>query len=149
MPFRLLQLLSLEENYTYFKVQLLFFMSMGVLPAWLSVYHVHAWCPPRPEGNAGSPGTRVIGSRLPFGFWEPNLGPLQKQPLLLTTEPFLQPQCWCVLVMVVFLFYLCLVSLLIDNSFFVCLYVCFSFFLTWNVHKFSRLCTGVMQSSLQ
>lgn len=82
-------------------------MSMGVLHAWLSVYRVHAWCPRRPEGSAGSPGTRVIDSRPPFGSWEPNLGPFQKQPLLLTTEPLLQPQCWCVLIKVVFFCFIC------------------------------------------
>jgi hypothetical protein len=28
----------------------------------------------------------------PFGYWELNLGPLEEQSVLLTAEPFLQPQ---------------------------------------------------------
>ena len=35
-----------------------------------------------------SPGTEVIDS------WELNLGPLEKQPVLLTAEPSLQPYIW-------------------------------------------------------
>jgi hypothetical protein len=36
------------------------------------------------------PGTEVTGScELPCGCWELNLGPLDKQPMLLTTELFI------------------------------------------------------------
>jgi hypothetical protein len=39
-----------------------------------------------------APGTGVQdGCELPCGCWEPSLGPLQKQPVLLTTEPLIQP----------------------------------------------------------
>ena len=39
-----------------------------------------------------SPGTGVTDScELPCGCWELNLGPLQEQHVLLTTEPLLQP----------------------------------------------------------
>jgi E3 ubiquitin-protein ligase NEDD4 len=38
-----------------------------------------------------SPGTGVTDScELPCGFWELNLGPLEKQQVLLTAEPTLQ-----------------------------------------------------------
>ena len=41
----------------------------------------------------GFPGTGVIaGHEPPCGRWELNLGPLEKQPVLLTTKPSLQPQ---------------------------------------------------------
>ena len=40
--------------------------------------------------------TRVTDcSALPRRCWEPNLGPLQEQQVLLTTEPSLQPHCLC------------------------------------------------------
>jgi hypothetical protein len=34
-------------------------------------------------------GLRVVG--VPCGYWELNSGPREEQPLLLTTEPALQP----------------------------------------------------------
>lgn len=34
-------------------------MCSVVLPAWMSLYHVGAWCPSRPEEIMGFPGTRV------------------------------------------------------------------------------------------
>ena len=43
-------------------------MCMNVLPAYMSVYHVHAWCPWRPEEGTGVPGTVVMDScKLPCG----------------------------------------------------------------------------------
>jgi hypothetical protein len=40
---------------------------------------------------------------LSIGWWELNLGPLEEQPVLLTTEPSLQPLtyfcCYCLLVL--------------------------------------------------
>ena len=39
-----------------------------------------------------SPGTGVTGScELPCRFWELNPGPLEEQPVLVTTKPTLQP----------------------------------------------------------
>ena len=39
------------------------------------------------------PATGVTDScELPYGCWELNSGPLEEQPVLLTTEPSLQPQ---------------------------------------------------------
>lgn len=35
-------------------------------------------------------GGRQVPYELPHGFWERNPGPLQEQPMLLTTEPSLQ-----------------------------------------------------------
>jgi hypothetical protein len=41
----------------------------------------------------GSSGTGVIDSYvLPCGYWKPNPDSLEEQPVLLTTEPSLQPQ---------------------------------------------------------
>ena len=55
------------------------------LKTYLSSFYVY-WCFVR------SPGARVTDSyELPCGCWELNLGPLEEQPVLLTTEPFLQP----------------------------------------------------------
>ena len=42
-------------------------------------------------GGIRAPGTAVSGfCELPCGCWEPNLGLLQEQPVLLTTKLFLQ-----------------------------------------------------------
>lgn len=42
-------------------------------------------------GQERSPDIRVmIGCKLPFDYWKPNLGPLQEQQVLLPTEPNLQ-----------------------------------------------------------
>jgi hypothetical protein len=55
------------------------FMCTGVLPAYLCV-------------GVGSPGTEVTDScEPPCGYWELNLGPLEEQPVFLTTESSLQP----------------------------------------------------------
>ena len=68
-------------------------MCMGVLPACMSVNHLHAWDPRRPEDDIRSPETGVIGGckLLPYGCWELNLGPLEEQTVLLTTKLALQP----------------------------------------------------------
>lgn len=39
-------------------------MCIGVLPAWVPVPHVQAWCPQRPEED-GYPGTGVMGDGEP------------------------------------------------------------------------------------
>jgi hypothetical protein len=52
--------------------------------------------------GVGSSGTGIIDSyELPCRYWESNLGPLEEQPELLTTEPSLQSNytandisCW-------------------------------------------------------
>jgi hypothetical protein len=46
------------------------------------VYHVHAWCPWRPQEGVRSPGTGVANS---CGCWELSSGPLQE-----TVEPSLR-----------------------------------------------------------
>lgn len=48
------------------------------------------------------------GCEPPGGRWEPNLGPLQEQPVLLTTESAPQPQEFILLGFLKFyLFYVC------------------------------------------
>ena len=54
------------------------------------LYHMHAWCPGRPESYKSSRTGVPDSCELPCGCWELNLGPLEKQPVLLTTEPLLQ-----------------------------------------------------------
>jgi hypothetical protein len=50
------------------------------------------WCPWRSEKGIESLGTRVTDScELPCGCWGSHQGPLEKQPVFLTTEPSLQP----------------------------------------------------------
>ena len=67
-------------------------MSMGVLPGCTSVPGVHVWCPQRPDNELRSPRAGVTDSCEPLcGCWELNLGPLVKQPVLLTTKLSLQP----------------------------------------------------------
>lgn len=43
-------------------------MYMNILPACMSVYHMHAWCWQRPEEDIGSPWTGVTG-RCEFALW--------------------------------------------------------------------------------
>lgn len=52
------------------------------------VYHVQAWCSQRPVWEGWIPGTRVNHG---FGCWELKLGPLQEQPVFLTTEQSPKP----------------------------------------------------------
>jgi hypothetical protein len=48
----------------------------------------------RPNEGIRSPGAGVTDcGELPYGFWESNPGPLQKQPVLLATQPSPQPRC--------------------------------------------------------
>lgn len=59
------------------------------LPACMSMYHMYACCPQRPEQGLRSPGIGVGDScELPCACWELNLGPLGKQLMLLTAEPY-------------------------------------------------------------
>lgn len=44
-------------------------------------------CPERPGEDVRSPGTEVMDScELSYGCWQPNLGSLQEQQLLLNAE---------------------------------------------------------------
>jgi hypothetical protein len=63
---------------------------MGVcLHVWLCTTCMQ--CLQKPEGGARSLGTEVTDScELPSGCWESSLSPLEEQPVLVTTEPFLQ-----------------------------------------------------------
>ena len=55
------------------------------LPACIYVYHIHVWCPYKTEESVKSLGTRVMdGYKPPYGYWEPNLSPLQEPQVLLT-----------------------------------------------------------------
>ena len=45
-----------------------------------------------PTGQKKTPDLIVDGYELPCGCWELNSGPLEEQPVLLTTEPSLQSQ---------------------------------------------------------
>jgi hypothetical protein len=55
--------------------------------------------PVEAEDSIIFPGTGVVDGCEPCGDWEVNLGSLDKQPVLKTTEPLLQdPICVCVCV---------------------------------------------------
>jgi hypothetical protein len=45
-----------------------------------------------PAGQKRAPDLIIGGYKSPCGCWELNLGPLEEQPVLLTTETPLQPQ---------------------------------------------------------
>jgi hypothetical protein len=81
---------------------------MDVLPAFVFVCHPHAVS--TEDGEAvDSPGTGVThGLEPPCGCWELNLGPLQEQPVLLTTEPSLQPLIFFPTISTVHLVHFCL-----------------------------------------
>ena len=48
----------------FFLVFKFYFIHMDVLPACLSVYHLCAWCPQRPEEDIGSLGFEVVSCRV-------------------------------------------------------------------------------------
>lgn len=61
-------------------------MCMGVF----ACMYVHHACNAEPKEAIKSSGTRVTdGYESLCGYWESNLGPLEEQPALLTTEPSL------------------------------------------------------------
>lgn len=64
-----------------------YFMYMTVLPTYIYVYHMCAWCSRSSEESIRSPGT---GDR--DGCWELNLDPLEEQQVHLPAEPSLYPQ---------------------------------------------------------
>ena len=51
-------------------------------------------CSQRSEEDARSPETGDSFITNEYGYWESNLGPLEEQPTLLTTEPSLQPSSY-------------------------------------------------------
>ena len=68
------------------------FMCMGVLPACMSLHQVFPWCFQRSEEGVQFPVIIVTDNcGLPHGSWYLILGPLEEQPVLLTSEPSLQP----------------------------------------------------------
>ena len=76
-----------------YRNSLAYFLCLDVLPACMSVYNIHVWCPRRPVEGDRYPGTGAADScELSCGCWELNLGPLEEQPLpvLLATELPLQ-----------------------------------------------------------
>lgn len=51
----------------------------GILPAWMSGYHLLPCFPLRSEVGVSYPGTRVTGCYgPPFGCWESNLGAMEE-----------------------------------------------------------------------
>lgn len=57
----------------------------------LLVLYAYAWCLQRPEESTGSSGFRFTDGYVPSSkSWEPNVGPVEKQPVLLPTELSLQ-----------------------------------------------------------
>jgi hypothetical protein len=68
-------------------------MCMGALLTCMSVYHMHAMCPRKPEGDGESLGPGVTdGCKLLCGCWDLNPGPLEEQLILFTAESSLQLQ---------------------------------------------------------
>lgn len=56
------------------------------------VHSIHPWPPGRSEEGVRSSGSGVRdGCEPPHECWEMNLGPSQKQKMLLTTEPSIAP----------------------------------------------------------
>ena len=61
----------------------------------MSVHHTNAWCLWRSEDGIRSPGSGVADScEPPCGGWDLNPGPLEEQPVILTTEPPPQSQAY-------------------------------------------------------
>ena len=59
-------------------------MCVDALPAYMSVHHMCAWCPQKPEEGVRSPGTGgTDGCELLCGSWEWNADSLQEQQVIL------------------------------------------------------------------
>lgn len=68
-----------------------YFICMGVLPACMSVHHMHTVSTEAIKSSQAG----VTDGREPLcGCWESNPVPLEDQPGLLVTEPSLQPSPW-------------------------------------------------------
>lgn len=79
-------LCSEEAYYTVW----FYLISIGVSPACMCVYHIHAWCLWRSE-RCWISYNWVIDSYEPLcENWETHRGLLEEQPVLLTSEPSLQ-----------------------------------------------------------
>lgn len=71
MCFHLIHILCCRHGHSVF--YLFVFLHMGVIPACISVNHVHAWWLWRLEDGVRCLGTRVMDSgEAPCGSWEPN-----------------------------------------------------------------------------
>ncbi|EDL01779.1 mCG144933, partial [Mus musculus] len=84
----------------------------------------------RPEEGVRSLETRVTGSsEQSGGYWESNPGPLDEQPVLLTTEPSLSPleSCCCSVTFIYLFIYL------------------FTYLFIYRVHMCMCLCVGMSQ----
>ena len=67
-----------------------YFKCISVLPAQLSVHHVYAVLSELAKGVRSTETEVTDGCEQPHECWDPNLGPLQEQQVLLTIEPSLQ-----------------------------------------------------------
>lgn len=71
--------------------KIIHFMCMSVLPSCIYIYHVLYWCLRRSKEGVESPRTEITDSiELTCGCWEWKLSPLEKQQVLLASEPSLQ-----------------------------------------------------------
>ena len=87
------KLFQILKSNLFNKVLIFNVLSMSVFPVCMCVYHAHAWYPQRSKEVVSSPRTGVIdGCGALCGCWEPKLGPLGKQPVLLTPERSLQTE---------------------------------------------------------
>jgi hypothetical protein len=78
-------------------------MYLGVLCIYECVYVYNiGTMPPETRRRYQIP----LGNGVTDGWWEPNLGSLEEQPLLLTLKPFLQSFCFKVYFVILFLFYM-------------------------------------------
>ena len=66
-----------------------FFKDLFILKSYY-VYIVLPEC--LPAGQKRAPDPITYGCKSPCGCWEWNSGPLEEQPVLLTSEPSLQPK---------------------------------------------------------
>jgi hypothetical protein len=86
--------LFFKPIFAYLKKDLFIFMYMNSLSACTSE------CKKRASDHI------IDGFEPPCGGWELNSGPSEEQPVLLTSEPFLQPVLLLLLVVVFFFFFL-------------------------------------------
>lgn len=87
------QLKLVQHSYTqyaqYLRLPFLFlnFPYVCVFSAYMSLCHVHVCYPQRPKGGVTFPVTGApVGCEPPCGWQESNLGPLGRQPVLLSPE---------------------------------------------------------------
>lgn len=107
----------------------------------------YVWCLQRTEEAIRSPGTKVKNSwELPRGYQDSNLGLLEKQPVPLTADPYLQLKCVVRVCMCMYIYtQICILCVCIIWLLYI--YVCVCVWVYVYIHKY-MVCMCVLRKDL-